>query len=345
MKPRHTPPHPGAAGRARLPARRLARLVEQALDRRAALLADPQTTVGRLVHGGADGLDGLVIERLGTVLIAQLYEGQFTLGDEAARQVCEELARRVQASAVYRKLYPRDHSTLSPTLERQHRDPAPWLGAAAEAEFPVREHGVVFLVRPYDGYQTGLFLGHRLSRQRVRQLAAGQRILNTFAYTCGFTVAAALGGARETVSVDLSRKFLEWGKRNLAANGVPLDPHRFICSDVFDYYRRATRQGQRFDFIILDPPTFARQKGTRRTFVLTRDLERLVAGALPLLERGGRMHLSVNHRDTPPRRLKAVIANAGRAQQRSCAWLQAAPLPEDFCGDAEFASSVLVRVD
>jgi 23S rRNA (cytosine1962-C5)-methyltransferase len=178
----------------------------------------------------------------------------------------------------------------------------------------------------------------------VRALVAGQRVLNTFAYTCGFTAAAALGGARQTVSVDLSRKFLEWGKRNLAVNGVALDAHQFICSDVFDYYRRAVRQGQRFDFVILDPPTFARRKGHRQTFVLERDLERLVAGALGLLERGGIVHLSVNQRATARGRLKEVIATAARAQGCRCQWLEAAPLPEDFRGDPEFAKSVLARV-
>lgn len=341
-RPRSAPA--GRSSRAATALEDLTPLADAALARRAALLADPQTTVGRLVHAHADGIDGLVVEKLGDVLVVHLYEGQLRLSETAVRQVCEHVARRVGAAAVYRKLYPKDRSTVSRDLEQRHRDSQPWIGAPVPPELAVREHGLTFLVRPYDGYLTGLFLDHRLSRRRVRELAAGRRVLNTFAYTCAFTVAAALGGARETVSVDIARKFLEWGKRNLAANGLGLEQHRFICSDVFDYYRRAARQGEHFDFVILDPPTFARQKGRRQTFVLAQDLEQLVAGVLPLLERDGLIHLSVNHRGTSRRRLQEAVAAAAAVQGRRCQWLEAAPLPEDFCGDAEFAKSILVRV-
>jgi 23S rRNA (cytosine1962-C5)-methyltransferase len=145
--------------------------------------------------------------------------------------------------------------------------------------------------------------------------------------------------------VDISRKALEWGKRNLAANGVALDAHRFICSDVFDYYRRAGRQQEQFDYVILDPPTFARVKPARRAFSLEEHLEPLVAGALELLARGGIMHLSVNHRGTPLRRLEQVIRAAADDRHRRCTRLDPPPLPEDFRGDPEYAKSVLLRVE
>jgi len=109
-------------------------------------------------------------------------------------------------------------------------------------EYAVLENGIRFLVRPHDGHSTGLFLEHRDNRKRVRRLAAGRNMLNAFAYTCGFSVAAALGGAAGTVSVDVSKKYLEWGKCNFAANELNLADHRFICSDIFDYYRRARRR-------------------------------------------------------------------------------------------------------
>jgi 23S rRNA (cytosine1962-C5)-methyltransferase len=337
-RPPRAPPHGASVQQDSL------HVVDAALARRAALLGAPDTTVGRLVHGPADGIAGLVIEKLGPVLVAQLFEGQWSLGEDVARALCAYVAERVGATAVYRKFYPRDRSAATRALERQHRDATPWIGAPAAPELAVREHGLTFLVRPYDGYLTGLFLDHRLNRLRVRELATGRRVLNTFAYTCGFTVAAALGGARETVSVDVSRRFLEWGKRNLTANGVPLDQQRFFCSDVFDYYRRAIRQKHRFDFVILDPPTFARVPGSQRTLVLAHDLERLVAGALPLLESGGILQLSVNHRGTSRRRLADAVAAAAHAQGRRCEWLAATPLPDDFCGDADYAKSLLVRL-
>ena len=321
-----------------------AALLETALARRAELLADPQTDVCRLFHSGADGIDGLVIEKLGPVLVVQLHAGRLVIDAAAARELCATAAARVRATAVYRKVFPKDRTTPPGELERQHRDPAPWIGEPVEAELAVHENGATFVVRPYDGYATGLFLDHRAARARVRELAAGRRVLNAFAYTCGFTVAAALGGAAATVSVDISRKALEWGKRNLAANGLTLDAHRFICADVFDYYRRAARQGQRFDLVILDSPTFARVKETRRVFTLAADLPRLVAGALELLDAGGVLHLSVNHRGTSLRALQAVVRDAAHAQGRRDALLEGPPSPEDFPGDPDFAKSVWLRL-
>ena len=319
-------------------------LLDEALARRAALLADPQTNVGRVFNGAADGVDGLVIEKLGDVLVAQLYEGRLAVPEDVARDLCAEAARRLGARAVYRKVFPKDRTVASARLERLHSDPSPWIGVPAEPELAVRENGVVFLVRPYDGYATGLFLDHRLQRARVRELASGRRVLNAFAYTCGFSVVAALGGAAATVNVDASKKYLEWGKRNVTANGIAHDNHRFICSDVFDYYRRAKRQGQRFDYIILDPPTFGRCKKPRTTFSLPDDLERLVAGAMELLGPNGYLQLSVNHAGTTLGRLEQLVSGTAQAQGRSCDWMVGPAPPEDFAGDSQPAKLVLARM-
>lgn len=338
MPPRPPPPNPPRFAQDPVPA------LAAALARRAAILAEPQTNTCRLFHGTAEGVDGLVIERLGAVLIAQLHAGRLAVDAEQARNLCVLAAERVGATAVYRKVYPKDRSTSRAVLDQQHRGATPWWGRPAPPEFAVCEAGLHFLVRPYDGYATGLFLDHRHARQRVRELAAGRRVLNLFAYTCGFTVAAARGGAPATVSVDISKKSLEWGRRNLATNGVPLDTHRFICDDAFAYYRRAARQGQRFDFIVLGPPTFARQRATRGVFSLADDLERLVAGALTLLDPDGLLHLSVNHRGTTLERLERVVTEAARAAGRTCTVIARPALPDDFCGDPDYAKSVLFRI-
>lgn len=300
-------------------------LLDAALQRRAALLADPHSSVARLFDGGQDGIDGLVVDKLGDVLIAQLYVGRLALDELTARALCEAIAHRVAARAVYRKVYPRDRSTRAAELDRLHRDPNPWIGSPTEPELAVREAGLTFLVRPYDGYATGLYLDHRAGRGTVRALASGRRVLNLFAYTCGFTVAAAHGGAAETASVDVSKKALEWGKRNLMANGLPLAPHRFICSDVFDYYLRACRQGRRFDFAILDPPTFARVPHARRTFSLTRDLFRLVAGVVEILDPGGVLYITANRLGTTRLQLESVATRAAAAAGRRCETISRPP--------------------
>ena len=315
-----------------------------ALGAREALLAGGQTNVARLFNSAVDGIDGLVIEKLGEALIVQLHEGRLRLSEDALRELCTRAAEKVGARAVYRKVFPRDRTQPQQVLDELHHDAEPWLGETLPEEFAVREDGVSFLVHPYDGYATGLFLDHRVTRAGVRKLAAGRRVLNGFAYTCGFTVAAALGGAASTVSVDVSRKYLEWGKRNLAVNGVDLEPHRFICSDIFDYYRRAERQGHRFDLLILDPPTFARMKKPRRTFALSEDLGRLVAEGLALLEPRGHVYLSANHRGTSLGQLERAMEDGARANGRSCEIVERGLVGEDFAGDPEQGKCVLARV-
>lgn len=330
--------------RAALPAKlgQAQRRLEAALDARARLLADPQTTVCRVLNGAADGFDGLVIEKLGDVLVAQLHEGRLALPVSAARQLCERIRRQLNARAVYAKFFGRDRAAAARDTDARQRDPVPWLGEPVEAELAVLENGIRFLVRPYEGYSVGLFLEHRANRPRVRRLAAGRRVLNAFAYTGGFSVAAALGGAAGTVSIDVSKRFLEWGKRNFAANGLDPDSHTFICSDIFDYYRRARRQRRRFDLIILDPPTFARLRRPKRTFAIAEDLDRLVAGAVELLDPDGHLLLATNHRGTPRRRLERSVAEA--CASRGWEVIERPRLPADFRGDPDYAKSVLVRV-
>src|SRR6202040_322297 len=126
-----------------------------------------------------------------------------------------------------------------------------------------------------EGYSVGLFFDQRDNRRRllVNHVAAEfplfpggadeAEVLNTFAYTCGFSVAAAKAGARAT-SLDLSKKYLEWGKRNFALNQLDPAAHDFIFGDVFDWLRRLAKKGRAFDVVILDPPTFSqsREAGT-----------------------------------------------------------------------------------
>lgn len=317
--------------------------MDAALDRRARLLNDRETNAWRAFNGRADGLDGLVIEKLGDVLVVQTHEGALTLDEAALRSACEHMSERLSARAVYRKVFPRDRSASEAKLRALHADPKPWLGERVESEFSVIEDGVRLLVRPYDGFAVGLFLEHRANRRRIRALAAERRVLNAFAYTCAFSVNAALGGAAQVVSVDVSTKFLDWGRRNFAANNLDPAAATFIRADIFEYYRRAKRQRRVFDLIILDPPTFSRDKRSGRVFVLGDDLDRLVAGALELLAAQGCLLLSTNHRGTPRRRLEQTVIQAGRA--RSCRIVARPRLPADFHGDQDYAKSILARVN
>jgi 23S rRNA (cytosine1962-C5)-methyltransferase len=316
-------------------------VLQCALAARAALLAAADGDVARLCHGAADGLPGLVIERFGPVLVAQLHEGQWGGGEALARTLCAAAAEHVGAIAVYLKQFVRDRSAELARVEALHTSATPWIGTTAPEEYAVCEHGVRFRVRPYDGYSVGLFLEHRPQRQRVRTMAAGRRVLNLFAYTCGFSVVAALGGAAETVSVDVAGKALDWGRRNFAENGLSTDGHWFMRSDAREYCRRAARQGRQFDLIVLDPPSFARVKQTGKVFVLEEELARLVAAAVEVLAPGGDLLLCTNNRSVGWGRLEGAVRTAAEGRP---ARLERLPLAADFAGDPDYAKALLARL-
>lgn len=316
--------------------------LEAAVKRRAALLSDPATTACRLFHSDGDGIAGLVIERFGDVLIAQLHEERLAASEADVLALLEWLCGRLGLRAVYRKVFVRDRAKASADVEALHVDPRPWIGEPVDPELTILENGIRFHIRPYDGFSVGLFLEHRDNRRRVCELAAGRRVLNTFSYTCGFSVAAARGGAVSVDSVDVHKRYLEWGKRNFEANGLDLTPHRFFCSDVMDFYRRAARQGRRYDLVILDPPTFARLRRPERTFVLDEQLGDLCRGAIELLDPGGIILLATNHRQIPPARMEEELFNA--AGERVCTITDRPALPTDFCGDPDYAKTVFARI-
>ena len=142
------------------------------------------------------------------------------------------------------------------------------------------------------GYSAGLFLDQRANRRFLRRLAP-KRMLNTFAYTCSFSVVAALAGA-ETLSVDLSRRSLDRGRANFALNGLNAEKgHRFIADDVLEVLPRLARRGEKFDAIVLDPPTFSRGNKGRR-WQAEHDLEALVIAAMDLAAPSARILISTN---------------------------------------------------
>ena len=264
-------------------------------------------------------------------------------GDERLRPAIERLRQEVGARAVYRKIFVPDRAEVPAEVTAMHASPQPWIGESVEPEILVREHGVAFITRPYDGFSVGLFLEHRENRQRVRALAAGRRVLNLFSYTCSFSVAAAAGGAAHVSSVDVSKRYLEWGKRNFEVNGLSTASHLFFCSDVLEFYARARRQRRRYDLVILDPPTFARLRRPRRTFVLDERLPALAAGAIELLDSGGTLLLATNNRQIGRDRLEGdLLAAVG---DRGLTILDRPPLPPDFPGDPEYSKTIMANLE
>src|SRR5262250_3337551 len=163
----------------------------------------------------------------------------------------------------------------------------------AGAELEVQEGPMRFIVNLSDRLDTGLFLDHRNTRARVRAESAGKRMLNLFAYTGSFTVAAATGGAASTTSVDLSATYLDWARRNLALNAERGAGHDLVRADVLQWLDEARAQ---WDLVVLDPPPHSTSKGMRGDFNVQRDHRRILAATLGLLAPGGVLYFSTNYK-------------------------------------------------
>ncbi len=290
-------------------------------------------TAYRLVHGAADGWPDLYVDRLGDYLLAQ--SSQSIAGRQA--ELLEQLRERHRAAGVYHRLL-----TKHARGRGAEASPVPLFGAKAPPSFSIVENGLSYELSLQEGYSVGLFLDQRENRRRLLAGHIGARfaalpgrrqdepveLLNAFAYTCGFSVAAAKRGVK-TTSLDLSKKYLEWGKRNFHLNGLDPADHDFIFGDVFDWLKRLRRKGRLFDIIILDPPTFSQSKESG-VFRAESDYAGLVAGAVGLLKRPGILLASTNAARLDAGEFVREVLDAARQGGRKVLFERFTPQPLDF---------------
>ncbi len=162
--------------------------------------------------------------------------------------------------------------------------------------FNVLEYGIRFKINLNDYLDSGLFLDHRETRKMVGGLSTGKKVLNLFAYTCSFSVHAALGGASFTKSVDMSNTYIAWGKDNFALNNISLNNHVFIREDCLKFLDDEIRSGEKYDIIVIDPPTISRSKKMEEMFDIQIDYISLITKGLKLLSPGGILFFSTNSR-------------------------------------------------
>ncbi len=158
---------------------------------------------------------------------------------------------------------------------------------------PIKEYKAEFLVNLHDYLDTGLFLDHRPLRQIITKSAEGKKVLNLFSYTGSISVAAAVGGASKVTSVDMSSTYQNWAKKNFEQNNIPLAQHNFIVDSALEYLEKAS---QRFDIIVLDPPTFSNSKNMEEDFEVEKDQVFLIKHCLRLLDPNGVLYFSNNKR-------------------------------------------------
>ncbi len=270
-----------------------------ALSHRHPLIASTEVTAYRLVDGSGDGMPGLYLDRLGPVVILAVYEDARLSDDDitVVAKVSLDLLAERGIDAVYVKQFVRDRSRLGGVAPAEARSPAPRAGRPQPATLLVREYASQFEVKPYDGFSTGLFLEHREHRRYLGELQA-TRALNLFAYTCAFAVPLAAAGT-EVVNVDVSANYLAWGRRNLELNPSARGAVRFVKMDAREYLAFAARRGERFDLVIVDPPTFAAAdpRRKRRAWKSAEDYPELLQSVSEVLMPGGRIFAATNNRE------------------------------------------------
>lgn len=287
------------------------------------------TNAYRLCDGSGDGLPGVYVDRYGPAAILNVYDDA-RMEEEAvttAASAVLEILAPSGVEAVYVKPFRRDRSRLGGKAPEDTYSPVPRAGRPQPETLAVHEHGVRFEVRPYDGFSTGLFLEHR-DHRRVLPAHGATRVLNLFAYTCGFSVPLAAAGAHVT-NVDVSARYLEWGQRHHALNTIDPDRVRYQRMDAMAYLAYAVRHPEeRFDLIVLDPPSFA--SGDRRRAIrpwsATKDYPALLAASARVLRPGGAIFAATNSRTLA---VGEALRDVIRGTLGDVRWTRLPPWPPD----------------
>ena len=304
-------------------------LFRQAKEKRSAYYQDDLTTAFRLFNQEGDGFGGLTVDLYGDYVVFSWYNSYVY----QIRKVISEAFRQVfpEVLGTYEKI----------RFKGLDYESAHVYGQEAPDFFTVLENGVLYQVFMNDGLMTGIFLDqHEVRGSLVDGLAMGKSLLNMFSYTAAFSVAAAMGGASQTTSVDLAKRSRELSQAHFQANGISTDDHRFIVMDVFEYFKYAKRKALTYDVIVLDPPSFARNK--KQTFSVAKDYHKLISQSLEILNPGGIIIASTNAANVSRQKFTEQIDKgfAGRSYQI----LNKYGLPADFAYNKKDESSNYLKV-
>ena len=304
-------------------------LFRKAKEKRSAYYQDDLTTAFRLFNQEGDGFGGLTVDLYGDYAVFSWYNSYVY----QIRQTISEAFRQVfpEVLGTYEKI----------RFKGLDYESAHVYGQEAPDFFTVLENGVLYQVFMNDGLMTGIFLDqHEVRGSLVDGLAMGKSLLNMFSYTAAFSVAAAMGGASQTTSVDLAKRSRELSQAHFQANGISTDDHRFIVMDVFEYFKYAKRKGLTYDVIVLDPPSFARNK--KQTFSVAKDYHKLISQSLEILNPGGIIIASTNAANVSRQKFTEQIDKgfAGRSYQI----LNKYGLPADFAYNKKDESSNYLKV-
>lgn len=304
-----------------------------AFERRASYFEDEDTTAFRLFNGEGDGIGGLTIDYFdGFYMVSWYSEGIYKL----KHHVYSVLEKIVNYKGVYEK---KRFDTKGQYIDQDD------FVKGEQGDFPiiVKENGMNFAIDLNDGAMTGIFLDQRDVRESIRDnYSEGKHVLNTFSYTGAFSVAAALGGAVKTTSVDLASRSLPKTIEQFSVNGIDYEQQEIRVMDVFDYFRYAKRHELKFDLVILDPPSFARSK--KYTFSTARNYPELLMDAIAITEKNGIIVASTNNASFGMKRFKTFIEKAFKDSNSKYKILEESSLPRDFRTNRDFQEFNYLKV-
>jgi 23S rRNA (cytosine1962-C5)-methyltransferase len=247
------------------------------------------TTVARLVNAEGDGLPGLTVDRYGDFLMVQYYTSAWQRHLSLLAAALQDLYVPL---GIYCKYRPQETRRLGAGKKQRPPQGRLLAGKAAPVDLTVRENGLLYRIDLVKDLHTGLFHDQRKNRLEFRRLAAGCRVLNLFAYTGAFSVAAAAGGAERVTSIDVAGRYLDWARENFRLNGMVPEDHEFITGDCSFELDRLAKSGRRFDIVLMDPPSFSTTRKSR--FTTSGGTAELVQKALRLVAPDGLLVTSSN---------------------------------------------------
>ena len=294
-------------------------LFQKAAKKRSSLMMDDSTTSFRLFNGEGDGLGGITIDWYDGFVVVSWYSAGIYQWKEL---IIEQLQEAIPSIlGIYEKIR---YASKEKLPESQFVR-----GVKASEPLIVQEEGVRYATYLDEGLMTGIFLDQREVRTLLRDdYSAGKTILNLFSYTGAFSVAAAMGGAVQTTSVDVANRSLEKTREQFEVNGIDISEQKIYVMDVFDYIKYAAKKALTFDTIVLDPPSFARTK--KRTFSVAKDYAGLVEQLVLLTAKKGTLILSTNAANVSEKQFLEMIHKGLHSSGRRYRIVHQKKLPMDF---------------
>ncbi|MDI3095378.1 class I SAM-dependent rRNA methyltransferase [Priestia megaterium] len=310
-----------------------ARKIQRAIASRHDFYASEDTTAFRVFNSEGDGIGGLIID---------YYDGYYVMSwySEGIYQFKEYVIEALKSAPNFKGLYQKKRFNV----KGQYIEEDDFV-AGDKGEFPliVKENGIRFAVYLNDGAMVGVFLDQRDVRKTIRdKYAKGKTVLNMFSYTGAFSVAAALGGAAKTTSVDLANRSLAKTIEQFSVNEIDHEAQDIIVEDVFKYFKYAVKKNMTFDLVVLDPPSFAKSK--KHTFSAAKDYKDLLKEAIALTKPNGVIVASTNASNFDMKKFHSFIEKAFNEKGERYKMMEQFALPADFKTIKEFKSGNYLKV-